>query len=480
MTYSTLDTESDNLAKVLQASGVGPENKVAVLLHKSIEATIAFLAILKAGGCVVPLDVQAPEERRAQIIRKAEVTVLLTSSRVLKRNHSMHNLDNIVKILIDAPSLGGLHGSDKVLETQATHDNAAFVLFTSGSTGIPKGVVIEHSNMTTALHDLGQLFKATRKSRWLQASVYTFDVAHLETFLALSFGGCLCILEENRHGNIAEDMEAMRVTNLMCTPTVANMLRPEIVLSLRTLILTGEPISRSLYATWAPRLNLFQAYGPTEGSVCIARDNILPEDDPSNLGEALGCCQIWITNPDDPMQLLIDGSIGEIIIGGPTVARHYINEKEKTAGAFISAPKWLCSEGFCDNGARGRLYRTGDLGYKSSNGETFYAGRRDKQVKLRGQRIELAETEHHLRNCPELRDAVVEFLSRDKEEPFLTAFVIVQENAVQSMSTTERDGEVSPILPPDSVATLPSIYRRIRDQLSRWLPAVMIQVSSSP
>ena len=200
----------------------------------------------------------------------------------------------------------------------------------------------------------------------------------------------------------------MKVNWAFFTTSFLYTLSPESLPHLRTIVVGGEPISAEIFETWADKLCLIEAYGPTE--CCIfstAAVNVKPSDSPANIGRATsGIC--WIVDAQDHNQLASMGSIGELLIETPTLARGYLNEPTKTAAAFIENPTWVTLTA----SAPRRMYKTGDLVKYNPDGTMEFVGRKDTQVKLRGQRVELTLIEHHLRKIlPELVHVAVEVIT---------------------------------------------------------------------
>ena len=203
-------------------------------------------------------------------------------------------------------------------------------------------------------------------------------------------------------------MTRMKVNWAFFTTSFLYTLSPESLPHLRTIVVGGEPISAEIFETWADKLCLIEAYGPTE--CCIfstAAVNVKPSDSPANIGRATsGIC--WIVDAQDHNQLASMGSIGELLIETPTLARGYLNEPTKTAAAFIENPTWVTPTA----SAPRRMYKTGDLVKYNPDGTMEFVGRKDTQVKLRGQRVELTLIEHHLRKIlPELVHVAVEVIT---------------------------------------------------------------------
>lgn len=385
LTYHQLDQLSDKLAVYLAEKGVKPEYLVPMCFDKSMWTIVAMMGVLKAGGACVHLGRTAPIARMTQIIRETGATIVLTD-----KVHA-HQFNGVAEAVVIEPDLLARLSLATPLP-QVSPANPAFVLFTSGSTGKPKGVVVEHGSLCTSSRAHGTNRKIGSHTRLLQFAAYTFDVSVADIFTTLQRGGCICIpSEDERINDLAGAINRMNVNYGFLTPTVAGMLDPKTVPTLKTLILGGELLTQDNVQTWAPVVRLIISYGMTECSIhCVDAVPLTLESDPANLGRPSGCL-MWIVDPDDHNKLAPIGCVGELVIEGRMVSRGYLNDKGKTDAAFITNPAWAQ-----EAGATRRMYKTGDLVRYSAEGEICYVSRKDFQVKHHGQRIELSEIEHHL------------------------------------------------------------------------------------
>ncbi|PHH93338.1 hypothetical protein CDD83_7123 [Cordyceps sp. RAO-2017] len=238
-----------------------------------------------------------------------------------------------------------------------------------------------------------------------------FDVSiadYLWTFLA---GGCVCVAsQENLRDNLAGAINELRVNRADLTPSIARVINPDSVPTLKTILLGGEPMSKHDLEMWSS-IHLVNGYGPSECSVCCILADAGIDSDPSTIGRPYGVVP-WVVDKDDHDVLLPIGSIGELVLEGHTLARGYLGEPAKTAKSFIdSSPSWLRQL----RGADSRLYKTGDLVQYNPDGTLRYVGRKDTQIKIRGQRVELGEIEHQVREAsPSAQDVVAEVKHRDE------------------------------------------------------------------
>ena len=390
LTYSQLDRLSSVVANNLVETGIGPETIVPLCFEKSQWAVVAMLGVWKAGGAYVCLDPSQPEVRRQSIMRAVDARVVVSSMA-----HAGMFTGSHLRVMIMRPHEvdGGLHLSTPPSVVQ-TH-TAAYVFFTSGSTGEPKGVVVEHRSLCTSLRGQGQAMEVKPGSRFLQYAAYTFDPSVGDIFTTLTHGGCVCIPSEaERQNDLARAMERMQVNQACLTPTVVSLIQPSEVPSLKYLALGGEPPSKHNVATWAEVVTLDNVYGPTECTIwSVINQKVKSCEDASNIGRGIGA-RTWIVDPNDHNNLMPVGAVGELLLEGPVLGREYLKDPEKTKKAFITDPGWVFR--FSPESGR-RFYKTGDLVKYDSTGALIFQGRKDNQIKLRGQRIELGEIEHNLR-----------------------------------------------------------------------------------
>ncbi|CAE7221608.1 destruxin synthetase, partial [Pyrenophora teres f. teres] len=413
MSYSVLDNLSTTLAGYLVKIGVKPEDVVPLCFEKSMWTVVAMLAVLKAGGAFAPLDPDHPASRHKEILRQTSARVVLVSAQHSARwaSSSCH------VVTLSEASISQLTADDDLPNFSATPGNAAYILFTSGSTGIPKGVVLEHRAVSTSCLGHGRAFGITDQSRVLQFTSYTFDFCMAEIITTLLYGGCIC-------------HQCMGANWALLTPSVAQLLNPSDVPTLKILVIGGEQVTSTDWNRWPTSVQLINGYGPTECCIVCAGYTTTQAFTTGTIGRAIASVS-WVVDPENHHKLAPLGSVGELLVEGPILARGYLNDAEKTAAAFIEDPAWLMDgcQGYA--GRRGRLYKTGDLVQYNDDGNLVCLGRKDSQVKLRGQRIELGEIEHHLREClPEATQMAVEVIlpSEESKHATLAAFVRLEQD----------------------------------------------------
>lgn len=400
-TYKELDVLSNTFAHFLVAQGVGPEVVVPLCFEKSAWATVAMLAVAKAGGAFTFLDSSYPMSRLEDIAHQVNAQFLLTSRSNLSMWAGRLDAFEVSRVAVET-----LPRRELPPTVSVTPQNLLYLIFTSGSTGKPKGVQVEHSSyLSCALHQ-SRVCCMDSSSRVLQFASYSFDVSILENFTTLAVGGCICVPDEqSRSKGIGSIMNEFKVTWAFLTPSLVKLIGPRDVPYLETLVLGGEAVTKADVETWAGKIKNFQnGYGPTECSIASAiNPNVGPYTDAANIGWPVGGL-LWVVDAQDHHRLVPVGGMGELAIEGPHLARGYLNDPEKTASAFIDNPEWMAA--FAEPRKR-RVYLTGDLVRCTPDGSIHFIGRKDTQVKVRGLRIELGEIEHHISVDPLVRLGIV-------------------------------------------------------------------------
>nr|AGS32023.1 lysergyl peptide synthetase subunit 1 [Epichloe coenophiala] len=400
LTYKELEDYAKGLAHRLHALGVRPNTFVAIYLQKSLWVVVAQLAVLMAGAAFTTLETSQPINRLRDVCRTVQPTVVLTSDEL---RLSGADLEVPAPLLVINLQLllqeSGSHSQPFENHTMTASD-AMYSIATSGTTGKPKVVVIEHQAFLANSRHLIDRWGFTADSRVLQFAGYSFDAMIVEHFITLLAGGCICIPSSfDRDNRLATCIAEMRVNWAMLTSSVIPLLTPATVPTLQTLVQAGEPMHQGITDCWASHVRLFNAYGPTECSVISTTSNVINPDarNARNIGFTTGgVC--WIVDPEHPESPPVPiGAEGELIIEGAILARGYLGDRVRTAAAFTPRPGWL--DDFRGSSGDNRVYRTGDIVRYDPDGSISYVRRKDSQVKLRGQRVELLDVEHHLQNC---------------------------------------------------------------------------------
>jgi amino acid adenylation domain-containing protein len=396
VTYAALLARAGGLATRLRQQGVGPEVRVGVFAYRTVDLVVGLLAVLEAGGAYVPLDPAYPRQRLDFIVRDARVSIVLTQ-RDLEARLPAHEATRLYLDGMRSENLPAL-----VSPPVAVHpDNLAYVLYTSGSTGQPKGVAISHRSAASFVQWAGETFSPEELAGVLAATSICFDLSVFELFATLSHGGRVILADTALH--LPELPAAAEVTLINTVPSaIAELLSVRgIPVSVRTINLAGEPLTRGLvrrlYAeTRATRV--VNLYGPSE-TTTYSTFTALPAEpiEPVSIGRPVANTQVYVL--DRHLQPVPVGVRGELYIGGVGVARGYLERPLLTAERFLPDP-FSSTPG-------ARMYKTGDHVRHRPDGTLEFLGRADHQVKLRGFRIELGEIESALRQHPSVRDAVV-------------------------------------------------------------------------
>lgn len=400
LSYAALHERAEPVAAALRAAGIGPQDIVPVCMERSVDLVVALLGIVRAGAAWLPLDPALPPARLAFLLEDADARVSLTQAQWLDRlpaGHTAWTLDTLPAAnLQQDPS-------------ENRSSDLAYVLYTSGSTGQPKGVLTEHGALMNRLYWMQEAFPIGAADRVLQKTPYGFDVSVWEFFWPLVTGATLVLARPDGHRDpayLAGLIQREGITTLHFVPSMLRAFVEEPALvdchSLRQVFASGEALPVDLVRRFmglhpAALINL---YGPTEAAIdvsvwrCTADAEIIP------IGRPIANLRLYIL--DDALQPLPVGSIGELYIGGVGVARGYLKRPELTLERFLPSP-------FIDGD---RLYRTGDRCRYLADGNIEYLGRVDHQVKLRGQRIELGEIDAELLGQPGVRDAATLLLEQ--------------------------------------------------------------------
>ena len=487
-TYKQLNESASRLANHLSTLNVGPETYVPLCFEKSAWTIVAMLGVLKAGGAFVPLDPGHPESRLKYLIDSVNAKVVLCSPQ-----HEKKFASTAAKaVTVSSKTINLLPKEQSALSLPTvTPDNAAYIIFTSGTTGLPKGTIIEHAAFSTGATAHSKAMNMHSTSRVLQFASYTFDASIMEILTTLITGGCVCVpSDQERMDDISRGIKRMAVTWALLTPSVASILKPGSVPSLKVLVTGGEAMSEGHISKWAGKTCLVNAYGPSECSV-VATTSIKVDEqgnqintEPADIGRAVGS-RSWVVDPCNHNRLMPVGSIGELVVEGRIVARGYLNNAQKTRDAFISTPAWRRDGNLqITGGEEERMYKTGDLVRYNSDGSIKYLGRKDTQIKLNGQRVELGEIEHHVKvNLPDETQSAVDLVSPESRVatktlavffcPPMNSSQLIHDNGEPAIPYGSGESTVDDILLPMSSSTR-SISKALETALKGALPAYMV------
>ncbi|CAG9949769.1 unnamed protein product [Clonostachys rosea f. rosea IK726] len=497
LTYKELDALSNKLAAHLIQTGVQKGQYVPFSFEKSVWMVVAVLGILKAGGAIVPIDPSQPHARAQQIVQEVGARTIVTSTSQEARFQTL--VDEVVSVgANDSLGLGRDTGASIILP-KILHTDPAVVIFTSGSTGNPKGIIIEHGAIATRMIVEGRTF-GYQGARTLQFAASTWDIFLTDIFTTLTFQGCICIPnEEDRRFNLSKFCTDYRVSLALITPTLANLLEPAAFPTLKTLIFGGEALREDVLEKWSAvkGISLNQGYGPAETGPCITGQ---AHRRPEVLGYALDNSVCVLVDPQDHNRLVPVGAVGELVVGGPSLLRSYINNPEKTNAAVIRNPEWAREFDLPIS----RFYKTGDLlrySFDTLDGRLEFVGRTDDQVKFHGQRIELGEIEYHLSSLPGLVSVMVTLVKSGPLKDKLVAIAQVTRGKSPRVSngdfSVNRGAEVTiadvrkhllPRVPqymiPSELVVLHEMPLNVslkldRARISKWLSDTQINVSNT-
>ncbi|MBW4563378.1 MAG: amino acid adenylation domain-containing protein [Mojavia pulchra JT2-VF2] len=409
LTYQELNTRANQLAHYLKTLGIGPEVLVGICLERTIEMIVGILGILKAGGAYVPLDPSYPKERLAFMLEDSQVPVLLTQQSLVE-SLPAHNA-RIICLDTDWDAIA--QHSPENLTSEVTSDNLAYVIYTSGSTGKPKGVLVPHAGVGNLAREQIRIFDVQPDSRILQFASFSFDASVSEIFMALLAGATLVLATQDSlmpGTGLLKLLREQRITTVTLPPSALAVLPVQELPDLRSLIVAGEACPPELINRWAPGRRFFNAYGPTEVTVCATIAECTPNIKKPPIGYPIANKQVYLL--DEQLKPVPVGVPGEIYIGGLGLARGYLNRPELTAEKFIlkKAEGRGAEENFpipSHQSPVTRLYKTGDLARYLPDGSLEFLGRIDEQVKVRGYRIELGEIEAVIGHHPGVQQAVV-------------------------------------------------------------------------
>ena len=431
LTYRQVNERANQIAHRLRKLGVGPEVIVGTLLDRSLDLVVGLLGILKAGGAFVPLDPSYPMERLEFMAADIAAPVMLVQDSVVQR--------------LGFPGTSNpawLHGKSLSFEqnradiaqesvenptNQTTAESLAYVMYTSGSTGQPKGVMVSHRAVVRLVKNTNYIDLGEREV-FLQFSPISFDASTLEIWGALLNGGCLAMMPPEKQ-SLSELGTAIRrygVTTLWLTAGLFNVMveqRVEDLKPLRQLVAGGDALSPAHVRKALenlPGCRLINGYGPTEGTTFTCCHTISVEDAEGSsipIGRPIANTQVYLLDSEN--QLVPSGEAGELCIGGDGLARGYLNQPALTAAKFVRHP-------FRDE-PEARIYKTGDLARYRPDGTIEFLGRSDNQVKISGYRIELGEIETVVMQYPSVRSTVVIARQDTPGEKKLVAYVVASE-----------------------------------------------------
>jgi len=427
LTYCELNRRANQLAHYLQALGIEPEVLVGLCVERSLEMVVGLLGILKAGAAYVPLDPAYPKERLTFMLEDSQVPVLLTEEKLvaglLEQKARVVCLDRDWGVIAQKSEENPVSG--------VKCQNLAYVIYTSGSTGKPKGVLVAHQGLCNLASAQIRCFDVELSSRVLQFASFSFDASIWEVVMALCSGAMLCLGTKDSllpGTALMQLLYEQAITHVTLPPSALAALPTEELPALRTIIVAGEACSTDLVAQWSTGRRFFNAYGPTESTVCATVAECTDSSRKPSIGRPIANTQIYIL--DRNLQPVPIGVPGELHIGGVGLACGYLNRPKLTEEKFIPNP-------FSDEpGAR--LYKTGDKACYLPDGNIEFIDRLDHQVKIRGFRIELREIEAALALHLNVLQTVVIAQEDKAGNKRLVTYVVPNQGQVPTSSELRR------------------------------------------
>nr|AXN93622.1 PuwE [Symplocastrum muelleri NIVA-CYA 644] len=429
LTYSELNARANQLADYLQTLGVKPEILVGICVERSLEMIVGLLGILKAGGAYVPLDPAYPSDRLAYMLNDSQVSILLTQQHLKDKLPA-----SIAKVIpLDSANHRLANSSPENPKTQVKTQNLAYVMYTSGSTGLPKGVSIIHRGVVRLVKETNYI-SVSSEAVFLQLAPTSFDASTWEIWGSLLGGAKLIVMPPQKPSleELGQVIERYQVTTLWLTAGLFHLIVDERLKDLkpvRQLLAGGDVLSVphvQKIQEKLPECQVINGYGPTENTTFTCCFAIGPETKIGcsvPIGRPIANTQVYIL--DYYLQPVPIGVWGELYAGGDGLAREYWNRPELTQEKFISNPfsNLKVRESLIE-GQGSRLYKTGDLARYLPDGNIEFGGRIDQQVKIRGFRIELGEIEATLAAHPEVNEVVVTAREEPTGNKCLVAYIV--------------------------------------------------------
>ncbi|MEK4424609.1 amino acid adenylation domain-containing protein [Solibacillus sp. FSL K6-1523] len=429
LTYLELDNESNKIANYLISNGLKKGDFVAIYLKRSIDTVISLLSIIKAGGVYVSLDPTHPDDRNNYIIEDINTSFIISNTDSFEKIKGLQLNPSMNILLVDDLKTNFEPKSFKYVEDNS--NDVCYTIFTSGTTGKPKGTLIRQQGILNLVHYMQEDWQVNEQDRILQFATYSFDASVLDTFLSLLTGSLLYLIDDEERmaeSNFLDVVKTEEITVIPVLPTVffnriVNYLTEENSKLFATVklvgvggeLLTGD-LARKFKASFCGEARFFNLYGPTEITV-MATAYEVPKDLGSDvysvpIGKQLPGNKIYIVNEEG--KACEENEVGELWIASVGISLGYLNNTEKTEEVFIKNP-------FDPHLYGGIVYRSGDLVKKLKDGNVEFVSRMDTQVKIRGHRIEIAEIETKMNEIEDIENAVV-VVEKEEDDQILKAF----------------------------------------------------------
>ncbi|MFE1593316.1 amino acid adenylation domain-containing protein [Nocardia sp. NPDC058705] len=458
VTYAELDRRANQLARLLIARGVGPEDVVAIGIARSPESVLALWAVTKTGAAFLPVDPNYPPARLAHMLGDADVILGVAVGAAMDRLP-----DTVDWLRLDDPALHRV--TDELSGDPVTRDDRvrplrlahpAYLVYTSGSTGLPRGVVVTHAGLSNVYEYQREHYRLGPDSRILQLASPSFDASVFEVLMALCGAATLVVAPPTVYGgdDLAQLLRRERVTHGFVTPSALASVDPHGLDDFRVVVVGGEACPPELVRRWAIPLAdggtraLHNGYGPTEATMGTNFSAPLVAGEAVTIGPPIRNVTEYVL--DERLVPVPDGIVGELYVAGNALARAYHRQPAVTAARFVADP---------NDSAGGRMYRTGDLVRRRADGALEYHGRNDFQVKVRGFRIELGEIDAVLAAHDSVDFAVTLGYELDNGTTILAAYVHAAPGA--SIDTDELFAHAESGLPAHMVPTALTVLETI-------------------
>lgn len=433
ITYKKLNEKINQFTHYLLRIGVKKNDRICIVMDHSIEMIETIFAIIKSGATYIPMEPTFPVKRINYIVEESNAKFIITKE---KYKDTFEKKDRLIFY------------NEQLLKNESienpinipNEDTIMYVLYTSGTTGKPKGVMVQHKNVFNYINAFKEYFKITNKDKMLQCSVCTFDIFVEEVFPILMTGGTLVVAGSNKLNKPEELFNLIKEKAISITSTFPYFLndidkliknQDELPDTWRIAISGGDTLRKEFIKKIAKKIRVFNTYGPTETTVCASyyEYNENYDLDSIPVGRPINNVNIYIL--DDNLNVMPDGEIGEICISGKGVSKGYLNLEEKTNKNFIPNP-FNKSE---------RLYKTGDLGRILPDGNIDFIKRKDQQIMIEGKRVEPLEVENIILKNDKIKNAIVQSYQDERNYSHLVAYFIFNNGEEEKISVIKNEME---------------------------------------
>ena len=408
ITYSELDSLSTRIAAYVQSKGIGTEDYVSVLVHRSENIAVATVGVIRSGAAYQPLDPSYPKERLNFMVKDSGAKLVIADRDLIEL------LDEYKGDVLFTDEVEKLTGTHRHVDTRP--GDAFTILYTSGTTGTPKGCILENRNVASTVNHYARNLESGPDMRTASYASYGFDANMMDIFVTLCAGGALYVIPEDMRLDLPQVDRFFTENGIthafMTTQVGRQFITMTRCRTLKHFLVGGEKLVPVVPTEWVDFVNI---YGPTETSIYVLSSHVKDDNPLCPIGRPNDNTRVYVV--DGSGHQLPIGAVGELYIAGPQVSRGYLNRPDKTAEAFIRNP-------FTDEPDYRNAYRTGDVVRWLPDGNIEYIGRRDGQVKIRGFRVELTEIEKVIREFDGIRDATVAAFDSPSGGKFVAAYVV--------------------------------------------------------